>query len=210
MLGRTASRIPFYDKKFGLGRFAGLAIGQFAGERQSFQRPLAQDAVLGRLRRLARFQGEHHFIDDRPRVIRSFFQISRQAFAKNCLYRATHFHIAKLGFGLTFKLGIFQFNRDDRQNSLAHIVAGQITVAVFEQIIFPRVIIQGARQGGAEAGQVHAAFRRRSVVSEAGFARGDVIQILESDFYLHAIGIFVQIEDGFVKRLFFLGVKTDV
>ena len=66
----------------------------------------------------------------------------------------------QLALGLPFKLRLRQLHADHRDQSFAHVVAGQIFFDVFEQPHLLPGVVDGAGQGRAESGKMRAAVDR--------------------------------------------------
>ena len=89
--------------------------------------------------------------------------------------------VAELGLGLALELRVGQLDADDRRQALADVVAGQVRVVVLEDARPARLVVERARQRGAEAGDVRAAVDRVDVVGEGEDVLGVAVVVLERD-----------------------------
>ena len=85
----------------------------------------------------------------------------------------THIGAAELSLGLPLKLRIGQLDRDNRRETLTHVVAGQVGVLLLEQVLLAGVIVNHAGEGSAETLEVHAALGGVDVVGK----RHDVLAV---------------------------------
>ena len=87
------------------------------------------------------------------------------------LDHALHLRGDQLVLGLRGELRVRQLHRQDRGQAFAHVVAGQSAILSFlpRQLLLD-VVVQRARQRGAETGQVRAAVLLRNVVGVAEHA----------------------------------------
>ena len=92
--------------------------------------------------------------------------------------------VAQLGLGLALELRVGQLDADDRRQALADVVAREVGVVVLEDRVLARVVVERARQRGAEAGDVGAAVDRVDVVGEGEDALAVAVVVLERDFDL--------------------------
>ena len=72
---------------------------------------------------------------------------------------------ARLRLALELRLG--QLDADHGDEALADVLAGEVGVVVLEDLLLAGVVVEHARQRGAEAGQVAAAVDRVDRVGEA-------------------------------------------
>ena len=79
---------------------------------------------------------------------------------------ALHARVAELGLRLALELRVGELGRDDRGQTLAHVLAGEVVVLLLELALLARVAVERARQRRAEARQVRAALVRVDVVGE--------------------------------------------
>src|SRR5439155_1347425 len=75
--------------------------------------------------------------------------------------------VAKPGLGLAFELRLRQLDAHDGNKALARVLACQVVVAVFEELLLPGVVVQNAGKSRPEAGHVAAAIDRVNRVGEA-------------------------------------------
>ena len=80
------------------------------------------------------------------------FEPGRQFFAKRRLDDALHFGVAETCFCLPFELWFRELDADDGDEALADVLAGEVGVVVFEDLLLAGVVVEDAGQGRTEAG----------------------------------------------------------
>ena len=97
--------------------------------------------------------------------------------------------------------GLRSFDRDERRETLAHVLAGEVLLLLLEEVLLARVVVDRAREGGAEARQMSAALRRVDVVGERedGLVVGRVP--LHRDLDLTVGGLVLEEDDAAVQRV---------
>ena len=107
-----------------------------------------------------------------PTMALRFCRVLQQEFARASratrgLDHALHFRRDQLVLGLRGELRIGQLDREDRRQAFARVVAGGRDLLLLREPLFLDVVVQRARQRGAETGQVRAAVLLRNVVRVA-------------------------------------------
>ena len=105
--------------------------------------------------------------DHPPRVGRVLLEVLAEFAVDDLLDQAADRRVAEFGLGLALELGVVQLDRDHRGQPLAHVLAGEVVVFLFQQPFVARVGVQGPGQRRAEAGEVGAALVGVDVVGEA-------------------------------------------
>ena len=157
LLGRAAGRVALDDVQLAPGRVALLAVGQLARQRQAVEGALADDQVARLARGLAGAGRRQALLDDPAAVGRVLVEVLAEAVGDRGLDLALDLGVAELGLGLALELRVGQLDADDRGQTLADVVAGQVGVGVLEDAGSTRLVVERARQRRAEAGQVRAA-----------------------------------------------------
>ena len=163
---RTARRIPFDEIQFTHGRIFFLTVGQFCGKAKSIQNtfPACQFTCLA-----CRFTGTGGLDDFRANdfcVVRLFLQEVGQGFRDDFLDRATDFGRDQLVFRLGAEFRFRDFYRKHTGESLTHIVAGNVNLGFFGQLVFLDVAVDNACHRGTQAGQMGTAITLRNIVRE--------------------------------------------
>src|SRR3990172_3936114 len=166
-LGRAAGRDALDDEHLAVLRVAVRAVGQLAGEHRAVEESLADDEVARFARRLARPRRGDALLDDAAAVGRVLLQVLGEAFADRGLDLALDLRVAEARLRLTLELGLRQLHTDGGDEAFAHVVAAEVGVLVLEELLLAGVVVEHAREGGAEAGQVAAAVDRVDAVDEA-------------------------------------------
>ena len=89
--------------------------------------------------------------------------------------------VVQLAFGLALELRVGEAHRDDGGQALAHVVAGEVGVTLFEDVGLAGVVVEGAGEGAAEAGEVRAAVNGVDVVGEGEDRLGEAVVVLQGD-----------------------------
>ena len=133
LLGAATGRIALYQVNFALGRVRLLAVGQFSGQGGNFKGSLAAGQVPGFSGRLAGL-GRHEALPyDTTGYRWILFKKCPYSVVASLARYAFHFPIPQFGLGLTFKLRVGNFYRDDRGQTLAHVVAGNGRIRFLDQ-----------------------------------------------------------------------------
>ncbi len=106
-------------------------------------------------------------------------QVGAEAFGDHGLDLALHLRVAQPGLGLAFELGLGELDADHGDEPFTHVLAGEVGVAVLEQLLLAAVVVQGAGEGGAEAGEVAAAVDGVDAVGEGEGGLGEAVVVLD-------------------------------
>src|SRR6266487_427278 len=194
LLGRATCGIALDEIEFATIGASLAAIGELAGQRR-VQHVFALDEIFGGTGCLAGTGGGETFVDDGLALARRSLQVLREHVGGDRFDDWAHIGIVELALGLRLELRIRDLDADDGGQPLAHVVAGQIAVLLFEQVDLARVVVERAREGAAEASDVHAAIDCIDAVCEGVFGAGPAIVILERNLDLDAID-FAEGADG--------------
>ncbi len=98
--------------------------------------------------------------------------------------------------------GLLQLDRDQRREALAHVLAAEVLFLLLEQVLLAGVVVDGARERAAEAGEVRAALGGVDVVGERedGLVVGRVP--LHGDLDRAVVGLVVEEDDAAVDGVF--------
>ena len=95
--------------------------------------------------------------------------------------------------GLRVEAGVRMLDREDTNEALAHIVAADRGILVFEKIVGLRVLVDRAGERGAEACEMRAAVRIRDGVCETKNLVVVAVVVLQHDIEVHVVGDLVLI-----------------
>src|SRR6185369_2020201 len=198
LFSRAAGGFSLHQKQFAAFRLALRTICQFAGKTTAIQRPFAPGEVAGLSRGFTRAGGLDRLVDDLSSDGWVLLEVSAQAFVHKCLDDAGNVGI-QFAFGLSLKLRLRQLNADDGNQTLAHVVAGEIFSYVLEQTHLLPGVIDRAGQRHAEAREVRAPVHGVDVVGETKHRLRVGVVVLQPDFhdYAAALGFHV---DGLVVQ----------
>ena len=189
-LGGAAGGIALNDENFAFGGVALRAVRQLAGQACALQNGLAARQIARLAGSLARAGSTQAPVKDNARNGGIFLQIGGQALHHHAVHNRTHFAVAKFTLGLALKLRLVHLDRYDSGNALAHVLALERSVALFEDGrtgLVAAVVVDGSGQRRLEARQVRAALGRVNVISKGINILREAIVILQGDFDGHAV-----------------------
>ena len=167
LLRRAAGRLTLDDVDLAERRIAFLAVGQLARQGAAVERALAADEIAGLARRLARARGVDGLEDHALRDVRVLLEKRPELVVDDRLDDALDLGVAELRLGLPLELRARNLDADDGGEPLADVVAADRRVLqVLREVVLGRVGVDGARQRGAEPGEVRAALVGVDVVGE--------------------------------------------
>ena len=103
---------------------------------------------------------------DRLGLGRVLFEVLRERLVGGAVNNAADMRVAELGLRLAFELRLGQAHGDDAGQTLGDVFARQVLVLLLEQVVGPRIGVDDARDGGAEANHVAATLVRIDRVGE--------------------------------------------
>ncbi len=198
--GAAAGRVAFHEVELALIDVAAGAVAELAGEAAAGERAFAfadqlfllagGDAGLG---------GQQAFVADCFGGLRILFEELVEVFAEEAVDDAFDFAVAELGFSLAFELRMGHAATDDGGEAFAEIFARGDEV--FEEAAVFAVLVDAAGEGGAEAGQVRAAFGGVDVVDVGVDVFGVLGGVLHGDFDGDALFFAFDVQHFGVNRL---------
>ncbi len=195
LLGRAAGGVALDDVKLGVGGVAVGAIGQFAGEAAAGKGAFA-DGVAGLASGLAGAGGHEALVNDLARHGRVGVKKGHQPLINDGGDDAFDFRIDKLDLGLGFEARIGQLDAKDAHQSLTHVVTGNGRVLFLEQIVRARVLVDGAGQGRAKAGEMCPAVGIGNGVGKSEYLVGVTVVVLQHAIHDHFV-LLTRQDDGF-------------
>ena len=208
---RAACAVALDEVQLGDRGVCGDAVGQFAGQAATPEGGLA-GRLAGFAGCCAGAGGRNHFLSDRFGLGRMLFEVLGERRVGGAINDATDVRVTELRLGLPFELWFRQAHGDDCGQAFGNVLAGQVLVLLLEQAVGPRVGVDDARDGGAEANEVAAAFVRVDGVREGVDRRLVRLVPLQGDVDLDA-ALFVartDHDDARVHELFALVHEGDV
>ena len=113
----------------------------------------------------ARLRGEA-LVDDALGVLRVVFEIVLQRLGDYALDLRADFGVAQPRLGLPLELRLGELDADDRRQAFAHVLAGEVGLVFLDEVLLAPVVVDDARQGAAEAGDVRTAVYGVDAVGE--------------------------------------------
>ena len=161
----ACSAVALDDVYLAQRRVTLVAVLKLIGHLPALKPGLAADGLLGLSRGLARAVCHHRLFEYGLGRRGMLLKIYRQLVVHDRVYKRSYIGVAELLLGLSLKLRLRQLHGYDRRDALAHIVAGDLIVALDDVVLLP-VGVYDSRERGLEARLVHAAFGGVYVVCE--------------------------------------------
>ena len=162
--------------------------------------PLRSRTRARALRALSRASAASEpLLHDDPRGLGVLFEEAAEVVADGGVDDPLDLAVAELGLGLAFELRIGHAERDHGREPLADVVAGGHEV--LEEVLLLAVGVERAGQGGAEAGDVRAAFGGGDVVDEGVDVLGVLRRVLHGDFQADPLVLAGNVDDLRMHRL---------
>ena len=177
------------------------AVGQLAGHPAVFQHALAADQFPGLFGGGAGAGGLGGLFKDGLGHAGVLLKELGQLGVDEVGDQGADLGVAELRFGLPLELRLLQLDRDDADQPLPHVRAGQVLVLVFQQPVAPPVVVEHPGQTGPEALFVGAAVGGVDVVGKAEQQFVVAGVVLHGDLSLGAVGFGRQIDDAGVQHL---------
>src|SRR5207253_3769433 len=151
LLGRAAGRIALADEQLRGRGIVDRAVGELAGKRHALERRLAPRQLARLPGGLPGARGRDRLLDDLLRVGRVLFHELAEPRVHRRLDEAGDRRVPELRLRLALELRVLQLDRDDRCEPLAPVLPLEAVLLLLEQALVARVLVQCARQSGAEA-----------------------------------------------------------
>src|SRR5690348_2396864 len=198
--GRAAGGGPLDDEKLAAGGIAFLAIGEFSRQAARIERRFAARQFAGFAGGFAGARGVNTLADDFSRDGGMLVEILAELFIHELLDES--FDVAvEFSFGLAFELRLRQLHGNDGDQAFANIVAGDgnFVLLLFEHAVGARVIVDGARERGAEAGKMRAAVNGVDGVGKAKNIFRVAVVVLQRDFHFDSVALAFDVNGGIVE-----------
>ena len=161
-------------------RIAFAAVGELAGQAAAVERAFAASQVAGLAGGFAGAGSLNGLVDDALGDGRILLEVATQALVDEGLHGAGDVGV-ELALGLAFELRLRQLDADHGHQSFAHVVAAQVFLQILEKTERLADGVDGARQRGAEAGEMRTAVDGVDVVGEAEDGFGVAVVVLQRD-----------------------------
>ena len=206
LLRRATGGITFDDIQLSVRRITVGTVRQLAGQPATGQRGFA-DGLTRLARRLARARRREALVNNALRHRRIRIEVAHQPFVSHRTGDALHFRRQQFHLCLRFKFRVAVLHRNDRRQTLAHIIAGDLRILFFQNFVRLRVLVDCARHRAAEAGQMRAAV---GIVDRVGVAQHLVVVavvILQHNLDVDLDFLVVELLLGFLAERDHLGMQ---
>src|SRR5207245_4301134 len=123
LLRGSAGRWSLHDEKFTLRQISLLAVREFSGEVETFQKAFPSREFTGLPCGLARLRGEHRLANADFRDLRSLQEEVGELLVDNRLDDPLDLGVPQLHLGLALEMRFGDLEAEDRRQSLAGVVA---------------------------------------------------------------------------------------
>jgi len=164
LLRGAARGVALDEVQLACGGVLLLAVGKLTGQCRNLEGTLAASELLGAPGCLAGPGGVERLADDRPRDGRMLLEERRQLVVDDTLNEPLDLAVAELGLRLPLELGLADLDADDGGEALAHVLALDRVLPVFQEAVLHGVVVDRARQRRAEPAHVGAALGRVDAV----------------------------------------------
>ena len=149
---------------------------------------------------LARPRGGERLLDDATAHGRLLVEHRAQLGGYGRLDDPLHIGVAEPGLGLALELRLGELHRHDGGEALTHVVARKVGVGVLEQLGPARIVVERARERGAEAGEVAAAVDGVDAVRERVDRLVEALAVLQRHFDERVPALVVDVDRVGVER----------
>ena len=196
---RAAGGVALHEEQLCLGRVALGAVLQLAGEREAVHHALAHG--LARLARgLAGAERHHDLVDHGLRHGGVLLEERHELLAHDGVHDALHLAVAELRLRLALELRLRHLHAHDHREALAHVVSRDGVLLLDAVLHRAAVLVDGARERGAEAREVRAALDRVDVVAVGLLDGGIGVRVLHGHLSLHrarhALRLALEVDHG--------------
>ena len=209
LLGGAAGRGPLDDVDLTVLRLAVGAIGQLAGEVGAVQQPLAHHQVARLAGGLASARRGDALLDDAAALGGVLFQVGAELLGHHRLHLAFDLRVAQAGLGLALKLRLRELHAHDGHQPFAHVLARQVGIVVLQHLLLAGVVVQGARERRAEAGEVAAAIDGVDAVGERERGLREAVVVLDGDLHRSTVHLPLDVDRPGVDHLAVVVQVTD-
>src|SRR4026208_110928 len=129
----AAGRVPLGEVKLGVGRIAGLAVGQLAREGGAVERAFAPRQLPRLAGGLARVSRRDRLRDHLPPVGRVLLEELGKLGVHGLLDETAYPRVPELRLRLPLELWIAQLDRDDGSETFAHVLSLEVLVLVLQK-----------------------------------------------------------------------------
>src|SRR5208337_4167340 len=179
----ATGRFTFDDEEFAAGRIAFLAVGELSWQAAGIHRGFTAGEFAGLAGGFAGAGGVNALADDAARDGGVLVEPVAELFVDELFDVALDVAV-ELALGLAFELGLRKANADDGDETFANVVTGDgdFVFLLFQHAGVGCEIVDGAREGGAEAGEMGAAVDGVDGVGEREDVFAVGVVVLQGDF----------------------------
>src|SRR5277367_2859332 len=202
-LSRAAGGFALDQEDFAARGIAFLAVGELSGQAAGIESGFAAGEFASFACGLAGARSVNAFADNFSGDGGMLVEIFAELFVDHLLDDA--FDVAiELALGLAFELRLRKFHGDYGDEAFADVVTidGDFVLLLLEHAERIGVVIDGARERGAEAGKVRAAVNRVDGVGEGENIFGVAVVVLQRDFDFDLVALAFDVDGRIVQHAF--------
>ena len=185
LLGGTTGGVPFDDVEFTDGGVTFGAVGQLTRQATGGHGGLT-DRLAGLTGSLTGTGRVETLVDDTTTRLGVALEVIFQLLADNGIHDAFDFGIRQARLILRLELRVGVLDGDDGHEPFAHVVAVELGILIFNEIIGLRVVVNHAGERGTETREVGAAF---GLIDEVRVAKDHLVVavvVLQGDVEGHS------------------------
>src|ERR1700741_5217072 len=200
LLRGATGRFALNDEDLAMSWIAFLAIGEFSGKAVGIQGGVAAGNFGSLARSLASPSSVNALADDAASHGGVLVKPFAELFVDQLLDVALDVAV-ELALGLAFELGLREPHADNGNEAFTHIVArdGDFVLLLFQHAVGGSKVIDGTREGRAEAGEVRAAIDGVDGVGECENVLAVGVVVLEGDFDFDVAFLAFHVDRGIVE-----------
>ena len=203
MLGGSTGRVTLDQEKLASLRVPFLAIGELARESSGIERSLAAGEFPSFAGGFARAGGINRLGADLAANCRILLKMLHQLLVDEAGNGTLDVTIEP-ALGLTLELRLGKLDADHRYQAFADVLTLKVLLHLFEEVLVLTELVDGAGEGGTEAGKVCAAIHGVDVVGEGKDVFCVRIIVLQRELHVHVVTFSFGVDGRSVQHLLVL------
>ena len=198
LFGGTAGGVALDDEELRGIRVLDRAVGELARKRRVLERALSPCQLTCFPCRLAGIARRNRLGDDLTGLGLVFLQELRELLIDDLLDQPCDSRVSKLGLRLTLELRVPELHGDDGSQSFARVLALEVVVALLEESLLARVLVERTSQSSTKALQMRATLGGVDVVREREDGLDVRVVPLHRDLESSLVALALEVDDVLV------------